>query len=64
MNEDIITVAEYPGGVIVTSVVRPTGPTGAEHVFVVRRAGRAVGEADTIKAAVNLALAASAAAAA
>lgn len=48
MTSDVITVAEYEGGIVILSVVRPIGDTEAEHVFQVVRNGELIAEAGTV----------------
>ena len=48
MTSDVVTVAEYEGGVVILSVVRPVGDTEAEHVFQVIHNGELIAEVGTV----------------
>jgi hypothetical protein len=55
MSQDVLTVAEYDGGIKILSVVRPLGDTDAEHVFQVVHGATILGEAATMTEAAALA---------
>jgi hypothetical protein len=54
VTNDELTVAEWPDGLCLISVVRPVGNDGAEHVFEIRMCTKIIAVCETLFEAAKL----------